>query len=152
LEEVNIMGGTAAVIGLVISVIGAGASAYSAHQAGEARDDEADRMERMAKRDAEIHREQSEKLTAKQRALYAASGVKVGAGSPLAVIAASQVESEEERQEILRGYGFRIDALRTDASRTRTSGYLTGVGTLLGGVSNYAASPYAKNPFATGTP
>ena len=59
------MGGTAAVVGLVISVIGAGASAYQAHQAAEARDDEADRMEEMAKRDAEIHREQSEKLTGK---------------------------------------------------------------------------------------
>jgi hypothetical protein len=108
-------------------------------------------MEEMAKRDAEIHREQSEKLTAKQRALYAASGVKVSAGSPLAVIARSQAEAEEERQEILKGYGFRSKALRQDASRTRTSGYLTGAGTLLGGVSNYAASPYAKNPFASGS-
>jgi hypothetical protein len=144
------MGGTAAVIGLVISVIGAGTAVYQSQQAADAAEDEAKRMEEMAKRDAEIHREQSEKLTAKQRALYAASGVKVGAGSPLAVIARSQAEAEEERQEILKGYGFRSDALRSGASRIRTSGYLTGVGTLLGGTATYAASPYAKNPFATG--
>lgn len=145
------MGGTAAVVGLVISVIGAGAAVHQSMEAAEAREDEEKRMAEMAKRDAEIHREQSEKLTAKQRALYAASGVKVGAGSPLAVIARSQVEAEEERQEILRGYGFRRDALRSDASRIRTSGYLTGAGTLLGGTATYAASPYAKNPFASGS-
>lgn len=145
------MGGTAAVVGLVISIIGAGGAVYQSRQAAEAAEDEEKRLKEMAKRDAEIHQEQSEKLTAKQRALYAASGVKVGVGSPLAVIARSQAEAEEERQEILKGYGFRRDALRSDASRVRTSGYLTGVGTLLGGTASYAASPYAKNPFASGS-
>lgn len=143
------MGAVPAIIGLVISVVSAGAAYHQSQQAADAREDEKDRMKEMAQRDAEIHREESAKLTAKQRALFAASGVKVDEGSPLAVIAKSQADAEEERQEILRGYGFRADALQTDADRIRTSGYATAGGTLLSGVANYAASPYAKNPFST---
>ena len=143
------MAAAAAVIGLVVSVASAGVAYHQSQQAAEAREDEKDRIEDMAKRDAEIHMEESEKLTAKQRALFAASGVKVDEGSPLAVIAQSQADAEEERQEILKGYGFRGDALQTDADRIRTSGYATAGGTLLGGVANYAASPYASNPFSS---
>ncbi len=146
------MAQAAAVIGLVVAIVGAGSSIYQGMQAADAREEEKDRMEGMAKRDAEVLMEESKKLTAKQRALFAASGVKVGEGSPLAVIAKSQADAEEERQEILNLYGFRSKSLTIDADRIRTSSYMTGAGTLLSGVSNYASSPYASNPFATTSP
>ena len=142
------MAGTVAVIGFVIAAAG---TAYSAHQAGKATDDEADRLEKQARRDAEIQREETERLTSKQRALYAASGVRVDEGSPLAVTAETQRKAEEERNAILEGYGYREDALRTDADRTRVSGYSSAAGTLLGGAATYSASPSAKNPFKTTT-
>lgn len=139
----------AAVAAVTIAVIGAGATAYSTHQAAEAREDEADRMKDEGKRAAEVHRRQTERLTSKQRAAYAASGVRVGEGTPLAVIEATQRDADEEREEILKGYGYRSDALKKDASRIRVSGYSSAAGTLLGGAAGYASSPYAKNPFAS---
>jgi hypothetical protein len=142
------MGTAAAVIGLVSALVG-GASAYHQSQkAADARDDARDQMKLQAQRDAEIHMRDTEKLTSKQRALYAASGVKVDDGSPLAVILASQADAEEERQAIAQGYGYRTDALGKDANAIRTTGYLNTAGTLLGGAATYASSPYGKNPFA----
>ena len=142
------MAGTVAVI---VAVVGAVRTAYSAHQAAEDRDDAKDQLEKQARRDAEIHAEETERLTAKQKALYAASGVRVDEGSPLAVIAETQRKAEEERNAILQGYGYQGDRLSTEADRIRTTGAFSVAGTLLGGAATYAASPNAKNPFKTTT-
>ena len=152
------MGTAAAVIGLVSALVGAGTAYHQSQQAAEARDDAADQMEKQATRDSEILEKESERLTAKQRALFAASGVRVDEGSPLAVIAASQAEAQAERDAVMQGYSYRIGAMEDDASAIRTTGYLTTAGTLLGGAATYATSPYARNPFkstssfATGPP
>lgn len=143
------MGTAAVVIGVVTALVGAGSAIHQAGQASDARDDQAKLLEEQAERDAAIQLANTEKLTAKQRALYAASGVRVDVGSPLAVIAATERKAAEERAEILKGYGRRADALRTDADRIQTGGYASGTGTLLGGAADFAESPYAQNLFKT---
>ena len=142
----------AATVAVVAFVVGAGSQIYSAHESAKDRDDARDRLKKQAKRDAEIHSEESKALRSKQIALYAASGVRVDDGSPLAVIEESQRRAEEERESILEGFGYREDALSDEASRIRVSGYSGAAGTLLGGAATYATSPYAKNPFASSAP
>lgn len=143
------MGGTAAVVSAIGAVVGGGAAVYSAHQAAKDREDEEKRMKKQGEREAAIHKDKTRRLIGAQKAAYAAGGVSTDIGTPLEVIRDTRRQAEKEREDILKGYGVRGDALSKEASRLRTSGYADLTGSLLTGVSRYAASPYARNPFET---
>ena len=138
------MAGTAVIIGTIVS---AATGAYTTYKSAQDRDDAEDQLKKQAKRDAEVLSENAEILKKKQIAAYAASGVRVDVGSPLAVIEESQRKAEEERSAILEGYGNRGDTLSTEASRIRVGGYSGAASTLLSGATSYATSPNFVNPF-----
>lgn len=140
------MAGTAAVVGVVSAIVGAGATYYQSQQAADDREKEKKRLEEQRQREIQLHIERTDTLASKQRALFAASGVRVESGSPLAVIEETQNKAEQERQDILNMYGYQSDALGSEASRIETTGYAETGGTLLAGTSQFAADPY--NPFA----
>jgi len=142
------MATAAVIVGAAGALFGAGATAYSAHQAADERERKEKALKEQAQRDAEIHKQRTAAILGKQKAAYAASGVEVDEGSPLAVITETQQQAEEERKAILKNYEYREDTLTRAASRIRTSGYSSAFGTLLGGAADYASSPYAVNPFA----
>ena len=143
------MAGTAAVVGAIGSLAGAGAMIYSGQQQKKDREDEEDRLEKQKARDVDIHKDKTRRLLGAQKAAYAASGVRVGQDTPLAAYYTTKREAEEEREAIKKGYGFRSDVLQTAAKRHGLYGWASGAGTLLKGIGDYSSSPYARNPFAT---
>lgn len=140
------MAGSAAVITAVVAVVSAAGTVYTMEQAADDRREEEKRLKQQAEREARLHTERSEKLIGKQRALFAASGVRVDSGSPLAVLKDTEEKAASERAEILKAYGYKADALGSEASRLSTQGYVSGSSTLLSGAADFSANP--QNPFA----
>lgn len=143
------MGGTAAAIGVVSTVVSAGGAVYKHYQEKSDINKEKDRLKEQGRREAEIHKDRTRKLLGAQRAAYGASGVRVGSGTPLEMIDLTAKEAEAERKDIQKGYGYRQDVLDTASRRAGLTGGIEAGGTLLSGAGEYAKSPYAKNPFAT---
>ena len=133
------------------AVAGTAVSVYSAVQAGQeakgARDREAAQLARSAeqsrlaaKQKAEDTKKLHEKILARQRALYGASGVEM-VGSPLLVQMESVKESEEELRRIIEagemGYGTQMGAAeesRIIGGQAATSGYVKATGSAIEGV------------------
>ncbi len=143
------MGGTAAVIGIIGTVIGAGGTLYKTYQEHEHAEKQEKRLKKERQRAAMLHDEKVKRLVGTQLAQYGAAGVRVGEGTPLDVIEETREKGEEERRAILEGYGYDIDAWRDRQRASIWEGGIGAGGTLLSGVGEYAKSPYAKNPFAT---
>lgn len=141
------MGGTAAVVGIISTIVTAGGSAYKLHQAAEDRRDEKKRLKKQQQRQMQLHSEKEDALKGKQRAMFAASGVDVGQGSPLAVWEETEQKAEQERADILESYGYQADALGSSASRLDTTAAAEAGGTLLSGASAFATNPYIQGYF-----
>ncbi len=103
----------APIIGLIVSVVAAGVSAYSAVKQGEAQKEAAEANEEIAlanaqaiqekaKYDEEMHREKVKKILKSQRALYGGSGVDME-GTPLMVQADTMEQGELDAMAIRRG-------------------------------------------------
>ena len=142
------MAGTAAVIGAVVTVVTAGGQLYQAWQASEDAEEQERQLRRERQRAAEIHDRDLRRFIGSQRAAYAASGVVVDEGTPLAVVRETERLGEEERRAILEGYDARISSLRTERRRLMVGGMMGAGGTLLGGVGAFAST----YPFKTTTP
>jgi len=133
------------------AVAGTAVSVYSAVKAGDeakaARDREAQQLARSAeqsrlsaKQKAEDTKKLHEKILARQRALYGASGVEM-TGTPLLVQMESMKESEEELKRIIEagemGYGTQMEAAgesRIIGGQAATSGYVKAGGAAIEGV------------------
>lgn len=144
-----------AIAAITTSVVGTGVSAYNQYQAGKAQNRiaqqnanneeiEAAAAERDARIFANNQRAQGEKLLARQRALYAKSGV-VMEGTPLLVQADTAAELEKEALEIerqgeLTGYRRRAQARldRMQGASAKRAGRYGAIGTILSGAGSAA--------------
>ena len=142
------MGATSAIVMGIGTLIGGGAAVYSATQQQKQAKSEEKRVEETKDRDIMLQQQEEDKLVGRQRAAFGASGVRVGSGTPLAVVESTRDEAAQEREAILKGYGYDVDRARREAGVYGTQAIAEGAGTLLTGVGQYAKSPYAKNPFA----
>lgn len=142
------MAATGPILGALATIAAGGAAAYSMHQSAKDREKEADRQEKENKINAEIQKDKTRRLIGAQRAAYGAAGVNPDIGSPLAVIESTRERAKEERDYIKKGKLHRAEALETEADRLRVNSMFAVGGSLLKGTSQYASSPYAKNPFA----
>ena len=147
---------TLAIAAIATSVIGTGVSAYSSIQAGKAqnrmaqynaneREVEATTTERDGRIMANAQRAQNAALLARQRTLYAKSGVTM-AGTPLLVQAASAMELEKEALNVQQTANTEANRQRRAAildrmegKSARRAGTLNAVGTILSGASSAAA-------------
>lgn len=143
------MGGTAAAIGIVSTVISAGGAVYKKYQERSDLKKAEDRLRKQGQRESKIHRKRTRQLLGAQKAAYGASGVRTETGTPLEMIDLTEQEARRERRDIEKGYGYRQDILDTAARRAGITGGIQAGGTLLSGAGEYASSPYARNPFAT---
>ncbi len=128
------MGVTGTIITGAAAAIGAGGVLYSAHQRKQAQREQASELEDRLEYEAERREREEEKLLSRQRAAYAASGVRLE-GTPLEVIKYTQEEASREREELLRRGQYTADLMREEASDIWTTGMWNTTGTLLSGVS-----------------
>jgi len=101
---------------------------------------DAERRRQIAAQDAAAFRRDQSRLEARQRAGFAASGVKVFEGTPMGVQIDTAREGEFQAQRILVGglteaTGLDTEAgfLRTQARNTQSTGFIRAGGTLLSG-------------------
>ena len=147
------MAGTAAIVGAVATLVTAGGQIYQSWQAAEDAEDQERQLKKERKRAAMIHDRETRRFIGSQRTAYAASGVVVDEGTPLAVVRETERLAGEERQAILEGYDARIKSLRTEQRRLRVGGMLKAGGTLLGGIGTFgAAYPFKETATAAAAP
>lgn len=142
------MGGTAAVVSAIVSVVSAGGAVYSSMEKAKDRDRARDQLDKERKQATKLHKDRTKRLMSAQKAAFGASGVRVGEGTPLEVIESTRSEAAKERDAIKKGYKYKSDVLSREADRLRLGGALSAGGSLLSGGAKYAADPYAPwNPF-----
>lgn len=142
---------------IATSVVGTGVSAYNQRQAGKAQDRmaqynaqnreiEAQTAERDGRILANAQRAQNARLLARQRVLYAKSGVTM-AGTPLLVQAETAMELEREALEVERNANIEASRQRRAAvldrmegKSARRAGNIGAVGTILSGASQAAGT------------
>ena len=146
------------------SVIGAGASIMAGQQQKEAADTQAELTRRQGAQDKDAAVAQAEKIRkaarqqqAEATANLAASGVSVGAGTPLRISNEIYKTSEQDAYQTIlsgnRAYGSgatQANMLESSGANAATAGYLNATSSLLGG----AASAYKagwKRPAAGAT-
>lgn len=153
------------VAGLILSVVGTAASAVGQMQAGKSQEEwnkynaEVSRQNAIAARqsaeyDAERTREAGEKLKARQRVLYAKSGVSLE-GSPTDVILGTTEDIEMDAMAIIRrgliaGQQYESQAALSEmqGSAARTSSYYGAGSSLLTGIGD-VASRYKSPTYKT---
>ncbi|WP_043588415.1 hypothetical protein [Geminisphaera colitermitum] len=146
-----------AVTAVVASVAGAGVSAYSSIQQGKATErlnnynaalaqQEASVKERDSRIAANAQREQNAALLARQRALYAKSGVVGTTGTPLLVQSETAATLERSALDIERTGNIEAGRYRQQAvldrmagKSARRAGTLNAGATILGGVGSAAS-------------
>ena len=147
------MGGTAAVVGAIATVVGAGGQVYKSFQAASDRERAQKQLKKEQKQAKELHKDRTRRLLGAQAAAYGASGVRGGEGTPLDVHQETAAEAAKERDAIMKGYDYQSDVLQREEDRLRMGGLMSGGGTLLSGGARMAADPYVQdwwkknNPF-----
>lgn len=156
---------TILIIAAVAAIAAAGVGAYASYEQGQAQGKAARYNARVqenqalaAKQQAEFaanqQREQTRRLLARERALYGSSGVDVGVGSPLLVVADTAMQGELEAQAILKGGADRQSSFRAQAGLDRFMGrqaemagnigagatLLSGLGSAAGGYARYSGT------------
>ena len=120
-----------AAIPIIIAVVGAAATVYSAQQQGAAQKKAADRSAEQAARAAELAAqdaaEQHKRAIATQEAMYGKAGVTME-GSPLLVKQTSLKESEEQLRRIREGGVNLSDMYRTEGKESQAAGNIKAVG------------------------
>lgn len=134
------MGVTTVVMMGLATAVSAGATAYSAHQKKEAADDQADELDRRLKMEVKQMDEDAKSLKSRQRAAYAAAGVELEEGTPLAVIEHTQNAARQDREEVLRRGKYTSETIRDEGSDIWTTGMWNTAGTLLGGSAKTAGT------------
>ena len=127
------MGATATIVTGIAAIAGAGGAAYAGIKAKERAEDQADEIERRTRYEQERMREEGERLKGRQRAAYAASGVRVDEDTPLAVVQETQREVERDIREVGRRGYYAADVARTEGRDLFTGAMWQAGGTLLGG-------------------
>lgn len=148
--------GSAAAVGTAatISVIGTGISAYSAINAGERQKEAADYNAEVGRQragdalqrgadEAATKRDEARKVGAMQREGLSMSGVDVNTGTPLDLLTETAGLGELAALKTLNnarreawGYRAQADLDEFQGRNARTTGYLNGAGTILGGAAN----------------
>ena len=117
------MGAILGMVGTGVSMAGgmkAGAeAAYLGQQQAKWKERDADIALQNSKYAAYMHMRNAGKMVGQQRAAYAASGVTVDVGSPLAVMDETNRVADAEHYNILREGQLQSDALRGDAQLMR---------------------------------
>ena len=112
---------------MAVAVAGTAVSVYSAQQQGSAAKDARDRAAAQArlaaKQKAEDAKKQHDRILARQRAIYGASGFEM-TGTPLLVQMESMKESEEELKRIYEAGEMGFEAETTMGNQAMTSGYV----------------------------
>ncbi|EIP99319.1 hypothetical protein OpiT1DRAFT_03833 [Opitutaceae bacterium TAV1] len=148
--------GTIAIISAATALAGSGVAAYSSYQQGKAQErlsdynaalaqQEAATAERDAKVLANRQREENDRLMARQRALFAKSGVVGTTGTPLLVQADQAVQGEMAAMDVERTGNIEAGRYRQQAvldrmqgKSARRAGLLGAGSSLLGGISQAA--------------
>lgn len=164
------MGGAAAAIGSIVSLVGTGVAAYGQYQAGQAQAAAAtyrSKQERMLAEDAlrrgaaaeEAQRRKQAALAGRQKAVMAASNVDLGSGSPLDIIGDTAVLGELDAQTI-RSNAKRESAYHTanadlsalEASSAKSAATIGAFSSVLTGVGGLAEKWYKPRQFSSGVP
>jgi hypothetical protein len=149
-----------AAIPYIIYAVGTAVSAGGAYYAGQQQKAAQEFNEKVYQRDAEaqkvknkyeegLARDRLKRLIGQQRTLYAKAGVDLSSGSPLMVLADTQMQGEQDINMIRYGGDVEVSKSRNRATLARfygnqagTSGTLSAIGTAFSGFSK-AASGYA---------
>lgn len=126
---------------MAVAVAGTAVSAYSAARQGseakDARDKAAAQARLAAKQKADDAKKQHERILARQRAVYGASGFEM-TGSPLLVQLESMKESEEELKRIYEAGEMGFEAETRMGDQALTSGYVNAGSSLVKGAQTIA--------------
>ncbi len=154
-------------IGVTVTAVGAGISAYGQYQSGKAQQDMANYNAKLAENEAiatqqlahaETERMNRDKLRlmSAQRAGYAKSGAVMTEGTPLLLMAEQAAEMELDMITNQRNRALQARALRSQATLDRYSGKVAnyagkvGAGTTVlgavGGVASAAGMAYSPKP------
>ncbi len=129
------MGATAAIATGAAALIGAGSAAYSAHKSKERAEDQEREIKRRTKKEQERLAEEKEALKGRQRAAYAAAGMDIRKGTPLAVIEETERIYREEHKEVGKRGRYASNIAKREGRDLWTTGMFDTAGTLLGGAA-----------------
>lgn len=124
----------AGVISAVAVVVGTATSIYTASEAKKAKREAAEVARMESEFEANRQRKATERLIKQQRASYAASGVTME-GTPYEVMSLTEIEAEEEYNQILMLGGMRSRAYYKEGQQMFSQGLGQGATTLLTGTA-----------------